>query len=335
VSTSLSVSGTTVEALTLTLDPIAITSNEEGMTLGTGLHIQAINTNVAAVSLAESVNPILSSSNPQASKLTVGNLVFKTSDGQVLGWSKRLLHEQSVPVPLTPICVACALAPSDSANQTPAKQPAAISATDIKLAQLSTDSGFSLSTKLSHAQLPLSMSLALGYIGFHVDLAHKPFISFDVPGGLSVKSDAGVVDLQTRLVVARDETVAERVESLVAAVIGGSGSTTIGLTDFVIGNSEQQKVVTFSKIVVEVDSETVRNVVAKMPSGSGGPAKTLAKLTGAEVDVKSANQVRLGAKATVLDVPGLSISLGSLSLVMLYCLPNFVNKTNTNVGRPS
>lgn len=325
MSTSISVIGTTVEALTITLDPVVVTSNEDGMTLNTGLHLNAVNTDEAAASLAGSVNPILSVANPAESKLTVGKVMFKTTDGQVLGWSQRLLHDQSVTVPLSPICLSCALS-SKQKSATP-KKDLGVSVSDIKLAQLTTDSGFSLSTRLSHSTLPLPLSLALGYIGLKVDVSRKPFISIDLPNGINVHSEPGTVDLSTRLIVSHEETVSQRIQSLISTLTTTTteSDSTVGVTGFVIGQSEGLEVVTFSKIVAEVSAGALRGAVAMPTGGSSSSAgKTLAKLNGAEIEVKSASQVKLGAKATVLDVPGgASISLGSLSLVIMRLLsPN-------------
>jgi hypothetical protein len=184
--------------------------------------------------------------------------------------------------------------------------------------QLTNDSGFVLSTKVGHDELPLEIKINMGYFGLNADVDSKPFLALDMPSGLHVQTQPEDVGIQLRAILSHEETVAQRAENVFNALSGKESSSSLGITNLRLGSSESSPLVTFSKIYVEVPASMLKG---KLPAGgSGGQSepKTLASLTGAKLEIQSGTQVDVGVSAQVHDFPDLSLKIGTLALVSIY-----------------
>ena len=141
----------------------------------------------------------------------------------------------------------------------------------------------------------------LSYFGLDLQLDRKPLIQFGLPRGIKINSEEEKLNLESKLLISKEESVGHRVQEL----LNGADSI-IGVSNLLIG-----QITTFSKVIVEVESQ---KLVLPGLGGQGQREKSLASLTGVDLAVLNAQNVRLGAQTMLHDLP-LSVSLGAISVV--------------------
>lgn len=305
-SISFGIFGKSEKAMHVTINPVVIDTTNEFINVKTGIKIVPVNSEEASDSLAASINPLLAI-NPSNSSIGIGDIKFSVGE-HVLGWSESLMKFEKITVPLTAICVKCLL--SESSEDQPVKIPLP---KDLSVTQLNEVSGFSIS-----AIVPMSDSLRLavdlGYFGINVNLQGKDFILFDLPSGIRIPSDRSHVDLNSRLILSHEPSLANNFQNMLNSVRYGDRSSILSITGLRLGDSEQNSVQTFSKIVMDLDSKTFYGTKFPQFGSDSEVPKPLISLNHADLAIKSANIVQISAGASLYELP-LGLSIGSIFFV--------------------
>ena len=302
-----SIFGTSAKAIDITLNPIDV-ETKEGIKVTTGLKIVPVNSIEASHSLAGALNPILSL-NPSNSSVRVGNIKFFV-DGHILKWSETLFKSETITIPLKAICISCLV--SDKPSVSPKKNLPQLNG--VSISQLVDASGFAISALIDTPKLYKRLALKLGYFGSSVHLQRKDFLTFDLPSGIHLSRYQSQMKLKSRLIVAHEPFLATNLQDTLNAVRYGDQSSNIGFTGFVLGESEQNLIQTFSKILVEIDANTFYSRELPQLRGTSERSKPIGALTSAALELQSANQLQIRAGVSLYDVP-LGISVGSIFLV--------------------
>ena len=221
------------------------------------------------------------------------------------------MKSEKIDIPIQAICVKCKVSSLKEGSEASSD----INPGGIKITQLLEISGLAIEALIDAPKTGgTKLDAKLGYFGLDLQLQKKDFIRLDFPSGIAVKPDLKKIDLKSRIIFFRESSVSSNLQSLLDSINGGDHTTILGITGIRLGNSEQNAIQTFSKIVVELDSQVLQG--QKFPSLAGQlkTYKPLATLTKAGVELKSPNDLSLEIGASLNDAP-LSLSIGSLNFV--------------------
>ena len=248
-SVNFGIFGTSVKAIEVTINPITIDTSNEFTKLKTEVKIIPVNTWEAADSLSGAINPLISLK-PSNSSVGIGDIKFKI-DEHVLRWSESLIKSEKVDVPLSAICIECLIRGS---TEMTASNYALPRPKGLDISQLVDVSGFSISAMIDAPKADgLQVEVNLGYFGMSVELQRKEVILFDLPSGIHLSPDKSEVSIKSRLLLSHEPLLASNLQAMLNSIQTGDQSSILGVSGILLGNSEQNSLITFSKLIVEID----------------------------------------------------------------------------------
>ncbi|KAJ3172657.1 hypothetical protein HDU88_005987 [Geranomyces variabilis] len=318
---SAAVYGGDQRTLGVDLWPITILTNDDGMKLSTTILARPENSLPAATALANAINPLLASV-PSNSSINLKELsFFAPAPGGTpapFAWSKSLFDDSTIAVPLPPIlCLPCIL---DLVTKNGTELPFGINS--LALEQLATAPGFS-AIGSANIDLPTTIpriEMNLGYASLDLAVERVPAASAILPQGLQFIPNGLPVALNAQAILSRDPALPAKVQNLADSLFkNGSIPSSVGISNLMFGPSANTSFVTFSKLLIELNTAGLKSLVDKVVTTVKGTILKphLIKPTVAELTVVSATTVNLGFAADFVNPVNISVSLGNLDADVL------------------
>ncbi|KAJ3268477.1 hypothetical protein HDV01_002718 [Terramyces sp. JEL0728] len=299
------------------LAPISITREKEDVFLYTNATVVPQNSDDAATALAASINPILAA-NASIGHIGIKDLVFMTPGQAPFKWTQVLFGTRVLKIALPALDKALINSLNSPALSNALGKVAQLAVGSINVNQMTTQPGFAATGNVKVTLSPTlpTVHVDIGY--FHVDTAIEdvPLASLEMPQGLQFFPSASGTNINAQLTVGRDPRIAAKAQNLVDALLkNGTLPSYFGATGLKFGASAQNYFKTFSKVVVDINTQTLKDVLAGQQLNIAIPAG-LVKVNSADVQMQSSTSLNLNA-GTTLNLPfpfTVSASLGNVAL---------------------
>ncbi|KAJ3251593.1 hypothetical protein HK103_002237 [Boothiomyces macroporosus] len=328
-SSTVSIYGNDVKAIQSDLSAISITRESDGMRISTNATVTPVNTDEAATGLAAAINPILAA-NPSVGTVGIKDLGFFTPGQPRFKWcdaifGQRILHLQ---IPGINKEALINLVASNSTGKIMSALSNLVTVGNVNLGQLTDKPGFGAKGNVQVAYpagFP-QLIIDIGYFNLATTVEDTSLMTLQLPAGLKFYPQSSGTDINGQAVIGRDPAIGSKVQKFVNALVADDRTKSpsfAGVTGLSFGASPTQNFVTFSKVVVDVRTDTILNIL--LPSNSSTsdmiqsvvnmlPAN-LIKATGADVAVTSASDVGLSTSMNVNNpFKIIEISLGTTQL---------------------
>jgi hypothetical protein len=302
------------------VSPVTIQRENRGLMVNTGFSVVPANTEAAADGLAKAINPILSS-NPTPSSIGIKDLYFAPVGGQPFKWCRDLFAERVLTITLPAIDkVALVDTFANPSTSNAAKKVSALVNGPINVAQLTDRPGFGANgnVQITYNETLPEVRVDLGF--FHVDTTVESvrLASLEMPNGLKFFPQSGGTAINAAVVLNRDEQLEGKIQKLADSVLGNSETPShFGFTNLRFGTSSANQLITFSKIVVDLDTASIK----KLLDGSGAPSTSLPlkpgmiKLDSLDLTVNSATELSASVSSRIENpLSQLTVSIGSIGL---------------------
>ncbi|KAJ3254758.1 hypothetical protein HK103_006833 [Boothiomyces macroporosus] len=299
------------------LAPISITRESGDVFVSTNATVVPQNSDDAANALAVSINPILAA-NPSVGQIGIKDLVFMAPGQAPFKWTQQLFGQRVLKIALPVLDKALINSLNSPALSNALGKVAQLAVGSVNVNQLTTQPGFAATGNVKVTLSPTlpTVHVDIGY--FHIDTAIEsvPLASLELPQGLQFFPSSAGTNINAQLVLGRDPGISAKAQSLVDALLkNGSPPSYFGTTGLKFGASAQNYFKTFSKVVVDINTQTLLDVLAGQQLNIAIPAG-LVKVNSADVQLKSSTSLSLAA-GTTLNLPfpfTVSASLGSVAL---------------------
>ncbi|KAJ3325027.1 hypothetical protein HDV06_005616 [Boothiomyces sp. JEL0866] len=328
-ASTISIYGNDVKAIQSDLSAISITRESDGMRISTNATVTPVNTDEAASGLAIAINPILAA-NPSVGTIGIKDLGFFTPGQPRFKWcdaifGQRILHLQ---IPGINKEALINLVAGNSTGKILSALSNLVSAGNVNLGQLTDKPGFGAKGNVQVAYpagFP-QLIIDIGYFNLATTVEDTSLMALQLPSGLKFYPQSSGTDINGQAVIGRDPAIGSKVQKFVNALVADDRTQSpsfAGVTGLSFGASPTQNFVTFSKVVVDIRTDTILNIVIPSNSSTSDliqsvvdmlPAN-LIKATGADVAVTSASDVRLSTSVNVNNpFKVIEISLGTTQL---------------------
>lgn len=249
------------------------------------------------------------------------DVVFKASalPESVYGWSKEVFGQVGLSITIPPFFSISQVIDVVTSNGT--SLPMAID--HMNLNQLTDISGFAAAGSVrpiypTNMTVP-EIQMDLGYVEMGVLVQSTRVATAEMPQGLHMAASDPSVALNARAVVLRDDGIAPAVQNLINSMVGGpdaAPSSSIGVTGLMFGASKEEAFVTFSKIIISLDTAALMPLLSKtmMAVQEKLVAPGLIGFGGANMAVESSTLVTADAQVTFKNPLPISASLGGVRM---------------------
>ena len=197
----------------------------------------------------------------------------------------------------------------------------------FNIAQLRDRSGFGLTGEVEVPIIPgiPDATIDIGFLRIDTTIDRSGFIGLELVNGIKYSRSVTKMPLNAASIISKDPQTKRNFVKLGNTITGsGEQFSAIGTSNFRIGSSSTNQIVTFSKVVVELPATFVKAKIAdtvnqlKSQSAVGGPKEPLAKVTSADFQILSATDISLQVISEVKNpIPGLTLDMGSLHMGVL------------------
>ncbi|KAJ3274151.1 hypothetical protein HDV01_003434 [Terramyces sp. JEL0728] len=330
-ASTVSIYGNDVKAIQSDLSAISITRESDGMRISTNATVTPVNTDEAATGLAAAINPILAA-NPSVGTVGIKDFGFFTPGQPVFKWCSAIFGQRIIHLQIPGINKEALinLVASNSTGKIMSAMSNLISVGNVNLAQLTDKPGFGAkgNVKVAYPAGYPQLLIDIGYFNLATTVEDTSLMTVQLPTGLKFYPQSSGTDINGQAVIGRDAAISSKVQKFVNALTADDRTQNpsfAGVTGLSFGASPTQNFVTFSKVVVDVRTDTILNVV--LPSSNSTdivqtvvnmlPAN-LIKATGLDATVSSASNVALSANANVNNpFKVIEVSLGTTQLTAL------------------
>ncbi|KAJ3365322.1 hypothetical protein HDU91_002252 [Kappamyces sp. JEL0680] len=320
--TSISLYGSASKLITVNVNPVIVTSSPSGMTISTGATILPENSDAAATGLANALNPILAT-NPTSSSIGIKDLAFSTPGSPPFKWTQQFFGERVLTVGLPALDKESLLDTLTSpAMLETANSMLRLAVGPVSLAQLTDRPGFGASgnVKVTFAPSLPQLKINFGYLNADTLVEDVKLASLELPSGLNfAPSDSGT-GINAALVLNRDAALPGKIQKAANALLkSGAAPSSVGLTGLAFGVSAANHIVTFSKLVVDINTDTILAAAQKLslPALNLALAPGMVKLLDADVSMPTSNSLAVTIGSTIQNPTTFSISLGTVALKTL------------------
>lgn len=309
-TTAISVGSPSVSALAIRVDPVTIVRDDSSIHVSTKITVIPVNTIDAADALGQSINPLLAAV-PRASTITLRDLGMTDGSGHRFDWTSHLFSKANLPFPLPNIiCKVCVL---DMLTNGGKEIPLSIPAMDVT--QLESDPGFNAKGAVNIALpgwLP-EIHVAIGYLDLAVTVETTAIAEAVLDGGLRFDKAQRITPLNANLYF--KQSIADKIQSLVSAFMSTDHDSSAGMTGFHMGPDRSRKIVTFSRIIVEIDVTSIRDIA--MMIGKGAITSLIIPdmlvVQSVDLNVPSSTKVLLGMGTALHNPTPFSLNVGSVA----------------------
>jgi hypothetical protein len=323
-ATTLSIYGGKVayqKAVQVDVTSVTIVRTDTAIIANTSILVLPTNTDAAATALAESVNPVLRA-NPVASSIGLKDFAFYSSGRKPFQWCSDLFAAQIINFGLPPICKKCLLESSVGQVATSLPVTQLVTVRTLDAAQMDDMPGFSAkgTVDVSYpAHLP-ALSIDIGFFNMAATVEATELMSIQLPTGIKFMPQNQGTNIDARAVLSRNAQLASKIQRLANALLLDEALPSFaGVTGLSFGASGTNKIVTFSKIAVDVNTTDIKDMLA----GSGSDSSSLSsfikpgmvKLAGADFALDNPTDATLALSTQVANpIPNFTFSMGTLSL---------------------
>ena len=191
----------------------------------------------------------------------------------------------------------------------------------VNLGQLTDRPGFGASgnVKLTVAPGLPQININLGYLNIDTTVEDVKLASLGLPNGIKFSPSESDIKIDGAMVLNRDPALQSKIQKIADALLKqGTPPSSFGVTGIAFGQSAASHVVTFSKIVLDIDTASILKIVdSALKKGSSAPISIPAgilKIVGADINQQSSSALVIGADATLNNPTSIGLSLGSVSL---------------------
>ena len=329
-TTSISIYGGVEKAIQVDVAPVSIARTNKAITCDTSVVVVPVNSDVAATGLAAAINPALAA-HPTASSIGIRNLEFALPGQKPFKWCTEIFGKETVKFGIPPICKECLLNSKavSVGSSISVKQLATVRSIDVS--QLTTTSGFSAKgiVDVNYPEGLPSLSVDIGFLHLDATVESVRLMAIELPSGLKFFPQVHGTNIDASAILARDGQVPGKVQKLADAILNDTPLPSYaGITGLAFGASSSNKIVTFSKIVVDVDSTAIKTALASSGSAksSGSLLKAgMVKVRDIDISLNSATYAAISL-GTVIEnpIPTLTFSIGTISLEALLDDQTFV-----------
>ncbi|KAJ3192570.1 hypothetical protein HK101_006309 [Irineochytrium annulatum] len=310
-------------AMVASIGSLSLQTTKDAIRVHASATITPNNTLAAAQSLADALNPALSA-HPSAAFVAISSLAALDPVSKIpYKWSTQALADINLDLTLPRIDMASVI---DGITRNGTRLP--VSLVNLTLAQSDVFPGFDVTGAVGVAPLDglpeiAHLAVDVGFVALDVAapadsaVTAQPITiaSVELPKGLSIDVGAATPSaLAVTATLARGTGVSSALGLLANAVIGagdGTGSF-VAITGLQLG-----KIVTFSRLVIEIDGaglkEIVGNVVGGLQKQVEG-TEGLVKIVGVGLDVRSGADVGVGVSSVFANPTGVEVDIGSVAL---------------------
>ncbi|KAJ3398528.1 hypothetical protein HDU80_008816, partial [Chytriomyces hyalinus] len=334
--TGFTLSSKNVKIITLNANPLSVLVDETSLGLNASLTVEFVNTEEAAVALANAVNPMLSA-NSRDSSVEISNILIAKDDASAtkFAWVESLFGSNS-----PPFVISIPAGTIDLANVMMSRKGSSVSSLPIaikemKISQMNDGQGFIANGNLSVA-LPSSVppvSVNLGYASLNMLANGVKFATASLPEGfiISNTSVAAIVPLKGQLALPSDNLrqTDPALQLLIDAFRSDSNaSASFGLNGISFGPSSGTRIITLSKVQLEFSTKSLKPLISLASTSTDALVRralrrrskttTAAYVTAnsAVFQVQNSSKISGSAEITLDNLSKYAVSIGSTSLAI-------------------
>jgi hypothetical protein len=314
--TSLTLYGTTSRLLETRVDPILMTRQTK-ISANVSTSVIPVNTDLAAQEFGAALNPLFSRSpqvlsTDQASQIGLRDLGFQRSNGTMFKWCNDLFGE-TLFVSLPPIDLH---AVTDFVTQFPVFRINGILSELIRfnnfdVVQSNAFSGFDVNIAMQWLKKsPIGLEIDLGFFQLDGTVESSSLLTVEMSTGLRMTLEPSDVAIEASTIFTKSPDIAPTLQSFVRAILNGQEAF-CGVTGIVMG-TPQSKLITFSRIAVDIPVSVLRKLTNWIAPGLGIPSP-LVKVNEADIRVRSATEVAVRTVVELDNPTFVNVAVGSIS----------------------
>ncbi|KAJ2999351.1 hypothetical protein HDV02_003132 [Globomyces sp. JEL0801] len=324
-TSSISIYANDAKVIQNDVSPITIARQTNGLFINVTATVTPQNTDAAAQGLANAINPILAF-NATSSSIGIKDLAFNTPGAAPFKWCTQLFGDRVLNIGIPAINKTAVLDMVLNAGTADAMSKLSkLAIGDVSLSQLTDRPGFGAQGNVVVSYPPglPQLNVDLGYASVDNTVEDVKLAGLELPSGLKFFPQQKGTDINGALVLNRDEKLEGKIQKFADALLkDGEMPSYVGITGIKFGVSAQNHFQTFSKIVLNLDTTTIKDFATKLLAKNPAPSINLAtllpegmiKATGLSAIVKSSTEMALGLDASVNNPFGISLSMGSISI---------------------
>jgi hypothetical protein len=328
--TSISIYGGQTKAIQIDADTISAVRAAKGLLINAGGKVTPVNTEAASVGLAGALNPVLARI-PSPSKIGIKDFGFRTPGKPLFKWCSDVFGERVIDFGIPPIDKEALIAfafskpATDFISSIKSDLVALIKFGQVDIAQLNDRSGFGARGHID-VQYPPNfpeLRIDIGYLHIDSTVEDVKLVGLELPVGLKFFPQDKGTEINGAAILARNDQFADKVQKLANALLFESELPSYaGVEGFAFGASQSDHYITFEKIVIEISTNTIINVVEKIAPNSSDLVSLalsyipngLVKFNGADFSIDSSTAISLQVQSTVNNPFPITFSIGTLTL---------------------
>ncbi|CAJ0836225.1 10865_t:CDS:2, partial [Entrophospora sp. SA101] len=312
-TTSLGLFKNDQNTLDIILDGISMT-NDDNLLIKTTAQIIPNNTLLAADALGKIVNPAL---NSQISSADVKNFNILDNSNKTFSWADQLLGNLTLTIPIPGFNLTSIV---NMLTQNGTNIPAQI--INLALNQRTDISGFDINGNVTiqyPPQLPI-IAINTGYISTTVDIDSSLLLTANLPNGISYTTDQPSTSIVASALLDKNNIeLPLKIADLVNGVLSENDlpMPILGVSNVILGTSQQVNFVTFSKVIVPINLSTLKpalKTAIETMTNSIQEQKGLLKLNGIDLDIQTSTSISLKMQSTLNNPTNITANIGQISL---------------------
>jgi hypothetical protein len=183
---------------------------------------------------------------------------------------------------------------------------------NLDITQLHDQPGFRLLANMKINDPPNNPNIkaSIGYLSLQSTIESIPFASLELPFGVHASLQQASIEVDANAFISRNPNLPQKFQKLVDYYLSSANSLSyVGLSGLIFGSSPSNNIVTFSQIVIEIESSKIL--------GGGKSSLSLApsaiKLEKGDIKVHSASQASIAIAGSFINPFPCTIALGEIS----------------------
>ncbi|KAJ3238664.1 hypothetical protein HDU81_007402 [Chytriomyces hyalinus] len=289
--TGFTLSSKNEKIITLHANPLSISVDETTLGLNASVTVEFVNTEEAAVALANAVNPMFSA-NSRDSSVEISNILVASEDAAStkFAWVESLFGPNSPPFVITIPAGTIDLASMIMSGNSTSLSSLPIAIKEMKISQMNDAQGFiadgNLSVALPNTVPPISVNL--GFASLNLLANGVKFATASLPDGFIISNTS----------------VAEIVPLLIDAFRSNSNaSASFGVNGISFGPSAGARIITLSKVKLEFSTKSLKPLITAYVTANS-----------AVFQVHNSSKITASADVTLDNLSKYAVSIGSTRL---------------------
>ena len=233
---------------------IIVVTNDKNLLIKTSAQIIPNNTLLAADALGKIINPAL---NSQVSSADIKNFNILDNSNKTFPWANKLLGNLTLTIPIPGFNLTSIV---NMLTQNGTNIPARI--INLTLNQRVDVSGFDMNGNITiqyPPQLPI-ITINTGYISTSIDIDSSLLLTANLPNGINFTAGQPSTSIVASALLNKDNDLPSKIANLVNGVLSENDlpMPILGISNVILGTSQQVNFVTFSKVVVPINLGTLK-----------------------------------------------------------------------------